>query len=309
MRRLCGMIAACVATFSFSAFGQIVTFNSPLSWVTQRNDSITVRCQIDTALIKGKKEFAVTVHLVDKKMQKRQLAKKTFPITDYSGEFTMGTVNQVLVGGHSYLKIDWAIPGSENKGYISPIGIAVLDKLPPVKLAGIARIPDGADATGAAAGLKDADFIGVGAEKCAFAWNKDALYIVIARQSTPAAGSIRFAIDGKNGKNAFLSFADRVLEYHPSNDSLSCLHYSRIMTGDTLKYETKPWPNEVKKNVSGDKIVISIPWFDSGIIPFGERKFGIGLMTFDVKGTPLASYPAKADFFLPATWGDFELAK
>jgi hypothetical protein len=309
MRRLYGMIAAGMVALSFSAYSQIVTFNSPLSWVTQRNDSITVRCQIDTALIKGKKEFSVTVQLVDRKSQKKQLAKKSFPVTDYSGEFNIGTINQVLVGGHSYLKINWAIPGSESKGYISPVGIATLDKLPPVVLTKIIAVKDGADAAAVAAGLKETDYLSFGTEKCAFAWTKEALYIVLAKQPAPAAGCIRFALDGKNGKNAFLSFADRVVEYHPATDSLGTLHYSRAMYGDTLKYETKPWPSEIKKSVSGDKIVISIPWFDSGIMPFGERKFGIGISTFDAKEIQTSAYPSMADFYLPATWGDYELAK
>jgi hypothetical protein len=99
MRRLCGMIAASMVALSFSAYSQIVTFNSPISWVTQRNDSITVRCQIDTAQLKGKKGFAVTVSQVNEKQQKKQLAKKTFPVTDYSGEFAMGPVGTVLTGG------------------------------------------------------------------------------------------------------------------------------------------------------------------------------------------------------------------
>jgi hypothetical protein len=329
MRLLCGMIAASMVTLSFSAYSQIVTFNSPISWVTQRNDSITVRCQIDTAQLKGKnekdknekgkkdqvksapvkKEFVLTVSQVNEKQQKKQLAKKTFPVTDYSGEFAMGPVGTVLAGGYSYLRIDWAIPGTDNKGYISPIGVVALDKLAPAPLAKVAKAKDGADAAGVAGALKDADFQSVGPDKYALAWNKDALYIVLVKQQKPAAGAIRFAIDGKNGKNAFLSFADRVVSYQASNDSLAGTHYSRGFSGDTLKYDVKPWPNEMKKTTVGDKIVISVPWFDSGIIPFGDRKFAIGIVTFDEKNKPVAAYPTKADFYLPGTWGDFELSK
>ena len=313
------MIAVSMVALSFSAYSQIVTFNSPISWVTQRNDSITVRCQIDTAQLKGKnekgknekgkKEFAITVSQVNEKAQKKQLAKKTFPVTDYSGEFAMGPVGTVLVGGFSYLKIDWAIPGTDNKGYISPVGVVALDKLAPAPLAKVARAQDGTDAAGVAGALKEADFQSIGQEKYALAWNKDALYIVLVKQQKPVAGVIRFAIDGKNGKNAFLSFADRVVIYQASNDSLAGAHYERAMSGDTLKYNTKLWPNEMKKTTVGDKTVISVPWYDSGIIPFGDRKFAIGIMTFDEKNKQVAAQPPKADFYLPGTWGDFELAK
>jgi hypothetical protein len=319
MRQMCGMIAVSMVALSFSAYSQIVTFNSPISWVTQRNDSITVRCQIDTAQLKGKnekgkkeqgkKEFTITVSQVNEKLQKKQLAKKTFPVTDYSGEFAMGPVGTVLTGGYSYLKIDWAIPGTDNKGYISPVGVVALDKLAPASVVKVAKVQDGADAAGVAGALKETDFQSVGQEKYALAWNKNALYIVLAKQQKPSAGVIRFALDGKNGKNAFLSFADRVVTYKASNDSLAGAHYSHTLSGDTLKYDVKPWPNEMKKTTIGDKIVISVPWYDSGIIPFGERKFAIGIVTFDEKNKPVAAQPSKADFYLPGTWGDFELAK
>jgi hypothetical protein len=311
MRRITGIIAACVVTGAFSAYSQVVTFNSPLSWVTQRNDSITVRCQIDTAQIKvkGKREFAVTVNMVNEKQQKKQLAKKSFPVTDYSGEFSLGPVGAVLAGGYSYIKIDWALTGTDNKGYISPIGIVALDKIVPASLAKVVKAQDGADAAAIAGVIKDDGYMIVGSEKFALAWNKDALYVVLVKQKTPAQGTVRFALDGKNGKNAFLSFADRVVVYQPSNDSLWGEHLSRTMVGDTLKYEPKPWPNEINKSAVGDKIVVRIPWYDSGIIAFGERKFGIGVMTFDAKNKQVAAYPQKADFYLPGTWGDVELGK
>jgi hypothetical protein len=187
--------------------------------------------------------------------------------------------------------------------------VVALDKLAPAPLAMVARVQDGVDAAGVAGALKEADFQNIGQEKYALAWNKDALYIVLVKQQKPAAGVIRFAIDGKNGKNAFLSFADRVVSYQASNDSLAGAHYARAMIGDTLKYEIKPWPNEMQRTAVGDKIVIKVAWYDSGILPFSERKFAIGIMTFDEKNKQVAAQPPKADFYLPGTWGDFELAK
>jgi hypothetical protein len=81
------------------------------------------------------------------------------------------------------------------------------------------------------------------------------------------------------------------------------------MAGDTLKYNQKAWPNELTKSASGDKTIIRVPWYDVGIIPFEERRMGMGIMAFDAKGQQTAALPPKADFFLPGTWCDLLLAK
>lgn len=300
------MLGGCVVLCAVGAYSQIVTFNSPTAWVTQRNDSITVRAQIDTAQIK-RKEFTVSVDLVNNGAKKKTLARKTFKITDYSAEFAMGPVSQNLAGGLSYIKIDWSIPGTTNKGSIAPIGIVALDKLPPLEVTVISRAKEGADAATVAGLVKDGDLKTAGSAKFALVWNKDALYVVMAK--TKAPGSVRFAIDGKNGKNAFLSFADRVVLYQPDKDSIWGSHFSRQMTGDTLKYVDKPWPSEITKTAVGDKIVVRVPWYDTGIIPIEDRKFGLGIMEFAANGQQAAAVPASANFYLPGTWGDFVLAK
>ena len=306
MRQVCKIMALCVVTGTLTASAQIITFNSPLAWVTQRNDSITIRAQIDTSQIK-KKEFALSVDLVNADMKKKALAKKSFKVTDYTAEFAVGTIGQNLVGGLSYIKINWSIPGTANKGFISPIGIVALDKMPQTPPLVIARVQDGADAAAIAGVVQD--YRTVAGSKVALAWNKDAFHIVLVKQEKAAPGTLRFSFDGKNAKNAFLSFADRVVMYQADKDSLWGLHYSRQMNGDTVKYVEKPWPNEVKKSVSGDKIVIRIPWYDSGIIPFDGRKFGLCMAAFDAKGKQTESSPASAQFFLPGTWSDVELGK
>ena len=38
-----------------SGFSQTISFNTPLPWVSLRNDSLIVRAQIDTSALKGKK--------------------------------------------------------------------------------------------------------------------------------------------------------------------------------------------------------------------------------------------------------------
>jgi hypothetical protein len=306
MKRFTGMLAGCIVLFAVGAYSQVVTFNSPVPWVTQRNDSITVRAQIDTAQIK-KKEFAVSVDLVNEGGARKSLAKKTFKITDYTAEFAVGPVSQNLVGGLSYIKIDWSIPGTVNKGTISPVGIVGLDKLPKPDSTLIVHVKDGADAAAVGSLVKESDLKVVGAGKFAFCWTKEALYIVIAKTKTP--GTVRFAIDGKNGKNAFCSFADRVIQYQPDKDSVWGSHFSRQLVADTLKYVEQAWPSEITKTALGDKVVIRVPWYDTGIIPVENRRFGIGIMEFSAADKQTAAVPASGKFFMPGTWGDFVLAK
>jgi hypothetical protein len=308
-RQVAGKIAMSVALCAAVVFGQAITFNGPLPWVTQRNDSITVRAQIDLTQIKKKKEISIEAVLVNDQLKKTSLVKKTFPMSDNNAEFALGPVKQTMVGGRSFIKINWTIPGTDNKGSLFPLGIVALDKIVQPELVQITHAKEGADAAAVVASVKESDFRTAGPAKFAFAWNKEALYLVLAKQATP--GTVRFAIDGKNGKNAFLSFADRVVIYSPDKDSLKGAHFSRAMAGtsDTLKYTDKPWPNKFEKSVSGDKIVIRVPWFDTGVIPFEERKMGMGVVAFDVKGQQTAAFPTGADFYLPGTWGDFQLAK
>ena len=306
-RGISGTIAACIALCAAGTYGQIIAFNGPMPWITQRNDSITVRAQIDTAQLKKSKTIALSAVLVNDRQQKTVLVKKTFPVSDYSGEFALGTVKKNIVGGCSYVKIEWSLPAAAGgKGSLLPIGIAALDKMPPPEVLTVARIKDGAGPD--VSGLKDSDYRTVAGTKFAFAWNNEALFIVLANKQAPGT-TVRFAIDGKNGKNAFLSFADRVVMYGPVADSLKGAHFSREMRGDALTYTEKPWPNELTKSVAGDRVVIRVPWSDAGLLPAAERKFGMGITAFDAKGKQTSAYPQKADFFLPATWCDCQLAK
>jgi hypothetical protein len=240
--------------------------------------------------------------------------KKTFPVIDFTGEFALGPVKRDLAGGRSYVKLDWSMPGVNSgkagtAGFseLMPIGIVALDKLPTLEPITVPRLKDGTEAAGAAALVKDSDFRTLGAAKFAFAWNREALFIVLVKNALQ--GTVRFAIDGKNGKNAFLSYADRVVMYQPGKDSLKGVHFSRGMRGDAITYDENPWPNGITKSAADNKVVIRVPWYDAGLIPFEERRLGMGIMTFDDKGKQTAAVPAKADFFCPGTWCDLLLAK
>ena len=82
---------------------------------------------------------------------------------------------------------------------------------------------------------------------------------------------ICFAFDGKNGKNAFLSYPDRIISYIPAKDSLNTIHYKRDVKEDTLRYTDKLWQSEIKKEIIGEKVVISMPWADIGVIPLRKE--------------------------------------
>jgi hypothetical protein len=307
MRRTAVLMTAFVAVCVAGANGQVIAFNGPMPWTTQRNDSITVRAQIDTAQLKKKRTIVLSAVLVNDRQQKTVLVKKTFPVADYTGEFSLGQVKRDLVGGRSYVKIEWSLPGVNNgKGDLMPVGIVALDKLLLPGTITVARVKDGADAA-AVASMNNGDYRTAGAANFGFAWNKEALFIVLIKKAMQ--GTVRFAIDGKNGKNAFLSFADRAILYQPDKNSLRGVHFSRAMVGNGLKYEEKPWTNEITNTAVDDKVVIRVPWYDAGLIPFEERRFGMGIMTFDAKGTQTAAMPAQADFFCPGTWCNLLLAK
>ena len=296
MRRHWSRILLCIAACAGAAASQIITFNGPMPWVTQRNDSITIRAQIDTAQVKNK-DFSLSVDLINERGQKKSLKTKSFPIKDYTVEFPVGALKEYLVGGRSYIKIDWSISGTANKGSIAPIGIVALDKLPQAEANQIVHAAEGADPAGIAASLKDADYKAAGSDKFAFAWNKSAFFIILQKNERTAPGTIRFAFDGKNGKNAFLSFSDRVVMYNGVKDSLFGLHYSQQLAGDTIKYLEKAWPNELTKTVTNDRIVIRVPWYD------------VGIVTCDSSGIQKEALPKKAEFYNPGTWSDFQLSK
>ncbi len=306
MRHIGKILAAGVVALATGAQGQAITFNGPSAWVTQRNDSITVRAQLDTAQLK-KKEVVISVDLVSGKKSVKSLAKKSFKVQDIAGDFAVGPVKQSLVGGTSFIRIGWSIPGTDNKGILAPLGIVSLDKLPPPPVVSVARVSDGADAAAIAAAVKDVDFKTVANVKLALVWNKGALGIVVAAGKMP--GTVRFSVDAKNGKNAFLSFADRVVMYDAEKDSVWGVHFSRELSADSIAYTQKPWPNEFKKGVAGDKVVIMVPWYDTGVIPFEERVIGLGITVFGANGAQTAALPAAASFYLPGTWGDYQLGK
>ena len=294
-----------IVSGAVSVFSQAISFSSPASWATLRNDTLVARAQIDTAQIK-KKNISVTLSLITDGKTK-VISSRNFKISDYYGEFSFGKLKKDIVGGTGYLKLDWEIKGEQQKGTISPIGIVDLEKMEKAAPVAAIGVKDGAKMSEVGAAVKDENFSKTGSVQFATAWNKDALFLVIKKSQD--SGTVMFSIDGKSGKNAFLSYPDRIIAYSPAQGTVTGLHYTRAIKNDSLQYSKNAWQTEIKKEESGDKVVVRIPWYDTGIVPFAERKIGFGVFAEDVGGKVVSALPSKAQIFVPGSWGEMELGK
>lgn len=295
--------AALVCAISVNTIlAQAVSFSSPASWITQRNDTVFIRAQLDTALIKKK---AVSVSLLQvNDGKKKVIAKKNLKITDNVMELMFAKVGKDLLGGKEFLRLEWA--ADNEKGVIEPIGILDLNKVSKSDTVKALRVQDGAEAKTVADIIKAEQFRKIGSVEFGTAWNKDAFFIVMKKSQD--SSTISFAFDGKNGKNAFLSYPDRIISYIPAKDSLNTTCYVREIKGDTLKYKDKLWNSEIEKVAADEKVIIRMSWADIGVIPFEERMIGIGVFAMQ-KGKVNAAIPQNAQYYIPGTWGDVFLQK
>jgi len=280
---------------------QTISFNSPLPWVTLRNDTITVRAQIDTAALKNKQ---ISITLLSAANGKTSVvANKKFKLTEPSSEFAFGRIRKNLIGGESYLKVKWEIKGSTEKGEIEPIGIADLSTLKNNDTLKAVHVDDNAATADVA--TKAAPSLSLGNVSYGLAWNKKALYVVLKKSS--AGDTLTVALDGKCGKNAFLSYPDRFIETVLGETvSADGYHFERSVRDNRMTYERKAWQCEITQETVGDVIVVTMPWYDSGIIPFEERSIGaVAVVSNKTKKT----VPAKANVQIPATWGVIQLQK
>jgi hypothetical protein len=288
-----------------SGFSQTISFNTPLPWVSLRNDKLTVRAQVDTAQLKNRK-LKLTVSVV-KNGRSHKLASKQFSLTDPSGEYSFSSLKKKLIGGEEYIKIEWAISGKKDKGTIEPIGIADLSRLSETSPVTAVKVDDGIAVKDVAAKITG-DFNKTASTEYAFAWNKTTLFIVIKKETGDK--TIKFGIDGKSGKNAFLSYPDRFVMYTPADSTpVKGIHFEREVKNDSLKYKELDWRNEITSEESGETVVIAMPWYDAGMISFDERTVGFGIFVENDKGKTIAALPKKADDQIPATWGILKLNK
>lgn len=281
-----------------AVLGQTVLLNDPVSWITMRNGQMVVKAQLDTAQIRSKKVF-LELAMVSGGREKI-LQKKTFSISDYSEEFDLGKIGSKLVGGYDYCKINWSIPGGTEKGVCVPVGVAVLEELPVVKVVS-------ADSAGQADETHGKSKVDVGNCRFSVSWDRKQLaFWILKGEST--TGFLEIAIDGKNAKNAFLSYPDRIIRYFPGSDSVVAVHYKRNLSGDKIEYTEQVWNSELlSKSVDGG-VVVCVPWYDLGVIPFVDRTMGIAV--FELAGSATTSaFPATAAKENPATWANLVLVR
>lgn len=316
MLRRSGIVGACSFLCCAWYASAQVFITSPTPWVTQRNGSLILSAHYDSSLV-NKERIQFTLLRVSEG-KSRTIRSEDFAIDDISGEYSLGPVRQGLIGGKDFLKIDWKVMKGEEKGSLAPIGVVDLNKVPVSDTIRAKKFDGAVSASAVVGSLKDEDYTSLNSFRYAMVWNNDALYIV--NEKVEDAGSIEFAFDGKNGKNAFLSYPDRIVSYMPKvqsetdsakvgKDSVWGIHYTRFLRNDSLHYTKKKWQNEITTEESGNMVVISIPWYEIGIIPFEERILGCGIFTRIKEDKIGSQYPKTAEFFTPGTWGNVLLEK
>ena len=287
-----------------SGGAQTISFNTPLPWVSLRNDSLTVRAQVDTSALNGKK-LSLKV-LTCKNGKSKTVTSKTFSVTDPSGEFSFGKLNKKLVGGEEFIQIEWEIKGTDDKGTIAPIGIADLTKLVSTDTVKAVKIGDDKSAKDAVAAIGN-KFAKLGSVSYGMAWNKNALFVAVKKGTEE---SVKFGFDGKNGKNSFLSYPDRFLVCAPADSEMvKGIHFERSQKKEAITYTEKEWRSSITHEVAGDVIVTVMPWYDTGMIPFEARTIGFGMFVENDAEKQVAALPEGADFYTPATWGTLLLQK
>jgi hypothetical protein len=292
--------AICVVSGVSFLYSQTVALNSPAAWSTLRTDSVVAKAQIDTAGMK-RKQVNYTLSSVISGVTK-VVIKKQVKITDVSNDAFLAKLNSAVLGGTDYLKVEWA--ADSQKGEILPFGIVDLGKLPKITPIQAKMVDEGATLKSVGNAAKDEQFYKCGERSFAINWNAKALYFIVKKSSD--SSEFLMGIDGKNGKNAFVAYPDRFIG--SKKDSVWGTHYNRDIINSALKYSPLSWSNEITKEVFADKIVIRMPWYDTGIVPFDGRVIGFAAFGKD-KEKIIASHPEKAKEFTPGTWGNLLLVK
>ncbi|MFP4416100.1 MAG: hypothetical protein ACLFSB_02385 [Chitinispirillaceae bacterium] len=296
MKNLVYVSLMCVSAIT-GVFSQVVVFNEPAPWMTLRDPKVEANILMDTAALE---QNSIRVKLL-KNQAGRQTAisNRTFSIQDFPENISIGAVDEKTIGGQSFLEIQWSIPGADKQGSIAPLGLAMIESAEEDTLLNVREVDEVSDAPTLGEALGDSvlsvQSYGVGAGYT------DSLLYIYLRKEKDEAGTITFAFDGKNGKNAFTSFSDRYISYSDSSDTLLTYNFTRSFKGDSIEYERKRWYSSIEKAENDNQIMISIPWHDIGFLPFEGRRFGLAILLSQKNGDGF-SLPQQAEMFIPATW-------
>jgi hypothetical protein len=301
-----GLIAiVCVIGYSIGVVAQTITFNSPSPWLTLRSDSLIVKAQLDTSKF-PKKKITLTASKIEGN-KKKQIATKTFKVSDFTQDFSLGVAGTGLIGGRDFVSITWSVPGAKDSGTCGPVGIANIDKMARKDTLHAAKSSGEIDAKNFSEAMKTAKFTKIKDQEYSLLWTPTALIILCKKSAAP--GAIRFVIDGKNGKNAFVAYSDKMIDYVAAKDSVFAFYNERSFA-DSVTYKQKAWVNEFVKASDKDVAVIRVPWFDLGIgKPFEHRVMGFSVFALGDKAAVLAAYPDKAAVLVPGSWGNLVLDK
>lgn len=298
--------ALTLAAIAATAFAQdeAITITAPTPWMTLRGDSLEVSVQADMSRL-PKQEVAFKL-VRNANGRANTLVSKTVKIEDGSADAFLSRVPAMPYGGTDYLSLEWSVPGTEIKGVIEPVGAAALAEEPAPLSA--QKMKDGVTDTQASDALAGAPGFEAGGVKFAAGWNSDALYVLIKAEES--VKEVQMAIDGKCGKGAFLSWADRFIVYTADADSVSGVHYKRSIEKNAVKYEPMAWgsANSLTSSKAEVSRLIKIRWYELGLQPFEERNIGFAAFV-TAKGKKSHALPTNAKRDIPGTWGDIRLEK
>jgi hypothetical protein len=302
---IAGILLLSAVTTLF-AQDEAVTITSPTPWTTLRSDSIVVSVQADTLRLPQRSiAFKVSRNSNGKASA---LFSKTVKMDDVSSDLFLGRLSAVPLGGADFLTLEWSVPGAEIKGVIEPLGAVKLpDEVTARPPLSAVRLKEGVTEAQAADVLRGVVGTESGGVKFATGWNVDALYIMI--NAAEAVTEVQFAIDGKCGKSAFLSWADRFVIFSTVSDSVYGRHYKRSVDKNVMKFDDMAWGGASTLSVTKAETsrLIKIRWYEVGIQPFEERN--VGFSVFAAGKSKKTAYPGLANREIPGTWGDLKLEK
>ena len=98
----------------------------------------------------------------------------------------------------------------------------------------------------------------------------------------------------------------RRIYYYPKTDSIRLIYYKRSVSDSSIHYKEKEWIQEIKVDRKNDIVLISIPWYDLGMIAAEDRIFGFASFVTESKKKAIAM-PNSAKSKIPGTWGNVVL--